>query len=220
MKAPFKMDILKYTLMGIVVLMSLVLGIFFFQKTNTSENFDPAKLHGTYIPGGRPMPAFKLTSTEGKTLLPRDFRGHWSLLYFGFTQCHSICPAAMSELHKMNVILHHSSNMKSYPQVYMISLDPARDTIATLEQYVTGFDKDFKGALGSPEMIRQLSQHLGIVYDSQPRKDGQIDHSGSITVINPAGEVAAFFTPPLNAQLMADDLEVLSHHFEATKDHL
>lgn len=220
MKAPFKMDILKYTLMGIVVLMSLVLGIFFFQKTNTSENFDPAKLHGTYIPGGRSMPAFKLTSTEGKTLLPRDFRGHWSLLYFGFTQCHSICPAAMSELHKMNVILHHSSNMKSYPQVYMISLDPARDTIATLEQYVTGFDKDFKGALGSPEMIRQLSQHLGIVYDSQPRKDGQIDHSGSITVINPAGEVAAFFTPPLNAQLMADDLEVLSHHFEATKDHL
>ncbi len=220
MKAPFKTGILKYTLMGIVVLMSLVLGIFFFQQTHTHEKFDLTKLHGTYLPGGRPLPAFKLTSTEGKTLIPRDFLGHWSLLYFGFTQCHSICPAAMAELHKMNVILHHSANMKSYPQVFMISLDPARDTIASLGQYVKGFDNDFKGALGSAEMIRQLSRHLGIVYDSQPRKDGQIDHSGSITVINPAGEVAAFFTPPLNAQLMADDLELLSRYFEANKDHL
>lgn len=220
MKAPFQNVFLKHTLMGIVVLMSLVLGIFFFQKTNTAEKFDLAQLHGAYIPGGRPMPDFKLTSTEGETLLPLDFVGHWSLLYFGFTQCHSICPAAMAELHTMNVILHHSANIKTYPQVFMISLDPARDTMASLGQYVKGFDKDFKGALGSPEMIRQLSLHLGIVYDSQPRKDGQIDHSGSITVINPAGKVAAFFTPPLNAQLMADDLELLSHHFEANKDHL
>lgn len=210
-----KKPALKYTLLALFLLVNIVVGLFVYQLINhKSDKFDPEKLHGTFVPPGRGLPSFVLNDTNGGELKPSDFIGHWTLLFFGFTQCHSICPAAMAELHKMNTILHQSYQITPFPQVYMISLDPDRDTVTSLGQYVHGFDNDFHGALGSTKMINTLSQHLGIVYDSQPRADGQIDHSGSVTVINPQGEVAAFFTPPLNAQLMAQDLEMLSHQFD------
>jgi protein SCO1/2 len=207
-----KKPVLKFTILALFLLVNIFVGLFVYQLLNhKAEKFDPSKLHGTYIPPGRALPSFVLKDTNGHDFKPSDLIGHWTLLFFGYTQCHSICPAAMAELHKMNTILHQSYQINPFPQVYMISLDPARDTVTSLGQYVHGFDKDFHGALGAEKMINTLSQQLGVVYDAQPKADGQIDHSGSVTVINPQGEVAAFFTPPLNAQLMAQDLEILSH---------
>jgi protein SCO1/2 len=208
-----KKTMINFTLVSILLSISLILGVFVYQQFHQAKHFDPNSLHGTYVPPGRTFIAFHLTDTNNHSFQASNLVGHWSLLFFGFTQCHSICPTTMAELHKMNQILKSNIQTKGIPQVYMISLDPDRDTINSLNQYVKGFDTDFIGALGSKAMIDKLSQHLGIVYDSQPRKDGQIDHSGTITVINPAGEVAAFFTPPLNAQWMADDLVALMHQF-------
>lgn len=201
------------TLWVILMLISGFVGMFFYQQMHQSSVFSPNQLHGTYIPPGRTVKPFVLQDTLNHDFKASDLVGHWTLLFFGFTQCHSICPTTMAELHKMNDILKNHAELKVFPKIYMISLDPERDTLQSLQQYVKGFDKDFIGALGKKSEIDALSQQLGIVYDTGTRQDGQIDHSGTITVINPAGEIAAFFTPPLQAQWMAEDMIVLMQHF-------
>lgn len=202
---------LQLTLWGIGLFIALILGVFTYQQHH--PHFDPNQLHGTYVPAGRAVLGFDLETTEGKPFKPSIFLGKWTILFFGYTQCRSICPLSMNALHQMHQHLKQVDGLGQLPQVYMISLDPKRDTKATLAQYVHGFDPNFIGVLGSAKVIRHLSNQLGIVYDTQMQKDGQIDHSGTVTVINPAGEVALFFTPPLNPEWMADDLKTLIQHY-------
>ena len=204
----------RNTVVSIVLLMSMIVGGFVYQHIYAPTKFNPQELHATYLSPARPMPTFELTDITNHPLRPSHMIGQWSFLFFGFTQCHSICPATMAELHQMNDILRHSKDVKKLPVVYMISLDPSRDTPNSLKQYVKGFDKDFMGGLGAPTVIQSLTKELGVVYDTQLRQDGQIDHSGSVTVVNPAGEIVAFFTPPLHAQEMAEDFIKLSHQFD------
>jgi protein SCO1/2 len=206
--------LVRNTVVSIVLLIAMILGGFVYQHLYAPPKFNPQELHATYLSPARPMPTFELTDIYEKTLRPSHLIGQWSFLFFGFTQCHSICPATMAELHQMNDILRHSKEVKKLPVVYMISLDPSRDTPNSLKQYVKGFDKDFMGGLGTPKMIQSLTQQLGVVYDTQVRQDGQIDHSGSVTVVNPAGDIVAFFTPPLHAQEMAEDFIKLSHQYD------
>jgi protein SCO1/2 len=209
-----KIHKMKVTYFILALLMALFTGLFTYQHLHT-DKFDPTQLHGTYVPPGRPVLGFDLKTTRMQTFRPSNLMGKWTILFFGYTQCRSICPVSMDALHRMHQILKTKSGLQVLPQVYMISLDPARDTLSSLKQYVHGFDPDFIGVLGSEAMVQHLSNDLGIVYDAQNQKDGQIDHSGTVTVINPAGEVAMFFTPPLNPQWMADDLVSLIRHYQS-----
>jgi protein SCO1/2 len=208
-----KMRNMQVTLIALALIMALLTGVFTYQHAH-QDKFDPSQLHGTFVPPGRAVLGFDLLTTQEKSFKPSDLLGKWTILFFGYTQCRSICPISMDALHKMHQILKSGGSLNQLPQVYMISLDPKRDTLQSMSNYVHGFDSDFIGVLGSDEMIQGLSSNLGIVYDAQNQKDGQIDHSGTVTVINPAGEVAMFFTPPLNPQWMAEDLVQLIHHYQ------
>jgi protein SCO1/2 len=162
---------------------------------------------------GRTLASFQLNQTDGQVLSLSNLIGHWTIFFFGYTQCHSICPTTMDMLHKSYDIL-RKEGVKNLPEMVMISLDGKRDSIETMKRYVQGFDKEFKGAIGPKKVINQLSQELGIVYDTQINsQDGQIDHSGTITVINPAGEVVAFFIPPMQAKDVAKDITTLMQSY-------
>lgn len=204
---------LRWTLFALILLMSLFLGLFVYRVQQNSASLDTRVLHGTYIPPGRGLGSFNLKMTTGHSFQPSRLLGHWSLLFFGYTQCHSICPVTMANLHQMSQLIRQTQHLAISPQVYMISLDPKRDSLHSLSQYVHGFDKDFIGVLGDEAQIRQLSRELGVVYDAQIRADGQIDHSGTVAVLNPVGEVVLFFTPPLNPQWMAQDLLALMQYY-------
>lgn len=203
----------------IIIVLSMLLSIFFGWATYQYQHRQPT-LHGTILPSTRTLTAFDLQGTHQKVFNQQALQGHWTILFFGYTQCHSICPTTMAELHKLNVLIKKTYPLSIPLQVVMISLDPERDTIKSLGQYVKGFDTDFIGALGPKATIDAMTQQLGVVYDAQvamgnqKTNDGQIDHSGTLTILNPEGQVVAFETPPLNAQDVAEDLVTLDRIFK------
>ena len=202
---------LKSTLVGLTFIMSFFLGLYVYQHQGPKI---PNLVHATPVKPGRMLSAFELKKTDGQPLNLSHLAGHWSLLFFGFTQCHSICPTTMGMMHQVYEKL-RKDGVSQRPEMIMISLDGERDTLETMRHYVMGFDKEFKGAIGSMPMIQQLTQELGVVYDTQSsKKDGQIDHSGSLALINPAGEVVAFFIPPMQAFDIAQDIETLTKNFQ------
>lgn len=198
------------TVTALVGLAALFAGLFLFQHLHFKEEIDPNTFHGTYLKQSRPISAFELTGTDGQTFDNDHLKGQWTMVFFGFTNCGYVCPTTMAELGKTYRLI-KEKNIKPAPKVVMISIDPARDSLEKLKNYVHSFDVNFYGARGSQDKIKHMTREMGVVYTKVLPKQDQssdnydIQHSGAIIVFNPKGELNAFFTAPHHAEDIAED---------------
>ncbi len=210
------MKSIKKTNITVVILCAiaaLFTGVFVAQHVHFNKKIDPARFHGTYLTNPRPINAFSLTGTDGQPFNNEHLKGKWTMMFFGFTSCSSVCPITMAELSKMYRLL-ESKNIKDMPNIIMVSVDPERDTLEKLGQYVQSFQPHFYGARGSEEQVRAMTDEMGIVFTRIQNKENdathyEIEHSGAIMLFNPQGELNAFFTTPHHAQLLAKDYLLL-----------
>lgn len=212
-----KIRTIKMIKLGIAISL-LVLGALsaaLYTKNKASYNVTlREKFHGTLLTQPRDIPSFLLTDTNGVPFSQNNLKDRWTMMFFGFTRCGFLCPTTMKELGKMYRRLegHHVSSM---PHVVMISIDPERDSLDQLKNYVKAFHPSFDGAAGSEEMTHALTKSLGVAYAKikadphSPAKTDDIEHTGAIMLFNPSGQLAAFFTTPHLAEDMADDFELL-----------
>jgi len=80
-----------------------------------------------------------------------------NVFFFGFTNCPHMCPMTMIELSHMYDKLQQNS-VSPLPQVVLISIDPERDTIEKLNNYVTSFNPHFVGVTGSQGALGSIKQ--------------------------------------------------------------
>ena len=83
-------------------------------------------------------------------------------------------------------------------QIVRISLDPERDTIEKIAEYVPYFNQDFIGVTGDPNFVLRLTTQLNIAYTQVPLGDENytVDHSTQLVLINPKGHYHGFFKAP------------------------
>lgn len=146
------------------------------------------------FPVGRDMETVRLVNTDGKDFTERDLKKHWTLLFFGFTHCSSVCPATMDMISKAYENLH--SDIPNL-QVVLVSLDPERDDKSTLKQYTQSYHTDFIGVSGKIENVRKLQSQMG-VFSAPDNSTGntsnyQLQHTASIMLINPEGKWVGMF---------------------------
>lgn len=157
----------------------------------------------------RPLPKFELIATDEKPFDLVRVKGQWTFLFFGFTHCQSICPVTMAELSTM---VHKITQQKpnAEPQIVMVTLDPARDDLQSLGQFVRSFYPKFIGARGATRDLQPLLKFFGIAYERVAAgKDVMIEHTGAVMLVNPQGQLVAFFTPPHRAEDMLHDYWVI-----------
>lgn len=125
-----------------------------------------------------------------------SLQGHWTLAFFGFTSCIDICAPTMATVAKMYRELDPSE--QAALQVVLVTVDPARDTAEVLGRYTSGFHPDFLGVTGDPARLRKLALEWQSGFEPAPEgaADYQVEHSGNLVLINPAGELHAFLRPP------------------------
>lgn len=205
---------LTFTVAFLLAIVALSAGLFVSQHMHMKKNVDRSQLHGTLLDEPRVVQAFSLTGTDHKPFNNASLQGSWTMVFFGFTHCGYMCPTTMAELGKMYRLL-EARGVKNLPQVVMISVDPKRDQLSKLGHYVKAFDSHFYGAKGSEDAIKAMTQEMGIAYLKVARKDTDdtsnydIEHTGSIMLFNPKGELVAFFTSPHQADLLAKDYMLL-----------
>lgn len=201
---------ISLTVVFLVALGALFTGIFVFQHVHSMPKKDFTHFNGTYLEHPREVNAFQLTGTDHKTFDNTSLHGQWTFIFFGFTNCGSICPTTMAELSKMYRLL-NEKGVKNLPRVVMISVDPTRDTVSKLNQYVRSFQPAFYGARGEEAIIKAMTKEMGIAYTKVANQDGiipenyNIEHSGALMLFNPQGQLNAFFTGPHSAAHLAND---------------
>lgn len=197
------------TVFVLFLLAGLLAGIFIFQHWQAAKTRD--LLAGTYLTSARTLPNFEMQGIDAKPFTPEQLKGHWTWIFFGFTQCPQLCPTTMAKLaksyHKLKQI-----GVSDLPQVVMITLDPKRDTLQKLKTYVQAFEPEFYGASGKSAVVKSLAANLGIAFAKVQAKESKatytIEHSGAVLVINPEGQLQAYFSPPFTAKQLVHDHQI------------
>jgi len=165
---------------------------------------------GTLLEPAREIASFTLTN-ETTRFDNESLIGQWQLVFFGFTRCPDICPTSLQLLVDARNDLSATFDRSQLPEIILVSVDPQHDTPTRLADYTEFFDPSVRGVVGSEDELARFSKNLGVLYQRIPLEDGDytMDHSGAVIAINPQGEWAAVFSPPLRRSALVSDLELL-----------
>lgn len=152
-------------------------------------------------PEPRPLKGISLLDADGEPFTEQRFAGRWSLVFVGYTFCPDICPTTLADLARIYPELQQPNEPV---QVVFVSVDPERDTPERLKAYTAYFNPDFVAATADHELLMPAVQQLGLIYGIHEReaRDYLVDHSASIALVNPRGELHASFRPGFDEQSM------------------
>ncbi len=171
-------------------------------------------LHSTILlPQPKVVSDFALLDDQGQAFSRADFAGQWSLLFFGFTSCPDICPNTLFELQQARKLMQQQGTETQWPQVYLVSVDPERDSPQKLAEYLDYFDPSFIGLTGDERQLQAVSFQLGAVYHVQEHEAGDVeydvDHSASLLLLNPDAQLHAVMRAPHEANMIVNDLRAV-----------
>ncbi|WP_299618363.1 SCO family protein [Pelagibius sp.] len=165
-----------------------------------------ASSSGTALIGG----PFSLTDHQGTARSEADFRGRYMLIFFGYTYCPDICPTTLSTVTQGLDILAESEAAKAAAVTpVFVSVDPERDTVEALADYVSHFHPAMVAMTGSDEQVKQVAKAYRAFYKKVPTEDGEdylVDHSAIIYLMGPDGTYLHHFTHVTTAEEMAAGL--------------
>ena len=200
---------LVFSLGLLAMIVGLGLGWFFAERTSKAVMLSQGAL---LLPAQRVLPAFELQDHNGVKFGPQRLQGKWSLLFFGYTHCPDVCPATMAMLQEAARQLQVEANPGDI-QFLFISVDPERDKLSQLKDYVTYFNPHFVGITGASEQLQILTSGLGILYQKVPNPDSPeyytMDHSGVLLLVNPEGNWHALFSSPHDPMRLAQDFRAI-----------
>jgi len=153
-------------------------------------------IQGVVLKPARQIVVPELIKHDGSAFTNDDLNGKWTLMFFGYTHCPDICPTTMNVLAEAK-----KKSAGDFPRVVFVTVDPQRDTVDMLGDYVHYFDPEFTGVTGDEKMIQALALQASVLYMKVPGESGSdsdylIDHSSSILLINPKGQLVAILKAP------------------------
>lgn len=144
----------------------------------------------------KPIDAFELIDHHKKPFTNESLEGHWTLLFFGFSNCGGFCPATLAILNAFVGEL--TPEVRDQTEVVMVSVDPARDTPEVLAEYMPRFNETFTGVTGEFLATKRLSNqfHIGFQKSDKNEENYDVSHGEQIIMISPKGEYYGFIKTP------------------------
>lgn len=167
----------RYILAGILVVMAAAIGFVTFKWYEARYGGEP---YGA---------AFTLVDQNGAEITEAAFQGHPSALFFGFTNCPEICPTTLFELDGW---LKELGDQGKDIHAYFISIDPERDTVDVMKNYVSNVSQRIVGITGEPDKVGEMAKAFGIYFKKVDLDTGgyTMDHTASVLLLNASGEFA------------------------------
>jgi len=163
----------------------------------------------------RELPSFSLRQSDGTALVPGELKGHWTLVFLGFTHCPDVCPMTLAQLAQAQRQW-ASIPEAMRPRVLFVSVDPERDTPDRIGEYAHAFHPDTLAATADIPALEEFARSLSMVFVKVPPEDGapadrySVDHSASMAVLDPQGRMSGLVQPPFDPAAIAADLAALT----------
>ncbi len=158
-------------------------------------------------PAIRPAPGIALTDPNGQPVSLASMRAGFVLVFFGYTHCPDVCPATIGTIEQA---------MAAYGpgvRAVFVTVDPERDTTASLKAYVQFRPSSFTALTGSPSEIRATADAWGVHYarvETSVPGAYSMSHTGDVYVVDPAGQLRAQFPFGTSADAMTATLRTIA----------
>ncbi|WP_428484008.1 SCO family protein [Rhodopila sp.] len=156
--------------------------------------------HDIDVTGSSPSLSFTMQATpDGRTVTQADYHGLVTMLYFGYTFCPDACPLTMQNVANA---LDKTGDAAKQIRFLFVTVDPGRDTLPVLKNYVGLFAPGFVGLRGSADELERLAKRFRIAYSVTPSADPrqyQVTHSSAIYVFDRQGN-ARLLVPSMASQ--------------------
>jgi len=151
----------------------------------------PVSEHAIHYKQAKEIQDFNLQDQHGNTVTKRDLLGQWTLIFLGYTSCPDICPMTLAKLTEIHTELAQQHNVK----VWFVSVDPNRDTQQQRKAYIDYFNSDFKAVSAGHVGLFPFVRNIGLIYaiNNSKEKEYYVDHSASVALINPQGNLSGIF---------------------------
>ncbi len=151
---------------------------------------------------------FTLVDGNGKTVTDKDFRGHYLLVYFGYTFCPDVCPTTLNEVAAaFDKLGKHGDKL----QALFITVDPARDKPSVVRDYAAAFSPHIEGLTGSDAQIAAVAREYRVYYQAQHTADSgnsySVDHSSILYLMGPDGRFIEAIRTDQTGEAMAAEIE-------------
>ena len=151
---------------------------------------------------------FDLIDMNGEVATDERFEGKPTLIYFGFTYCPDVCPAALSVL---SSTLDELGNDAAKMNTLFITVDPERDTEEQLRQHLA-FNANILGLTGSQEAIDHALSGMRM-FAKKVELEGSaagytVDHYSKFFLIDETGQPVRAYDDFLDPVVLADRIRL------------
>lgn len=141
----------------------------------------------------RPLPLtemdFQMTDQTGTAVGPESLLGNASMVFFGFTYCPDVCPTTLSDISSW---LDDLGEDVAQLNVVFITIDPKRDTVAAMAEYVSYFHPAIQGWRGSRDQTMRAAEGFRASYEKVATggDDYTLNHTASVFMFDAEGQFA------------------------------
>ena len=149
------------------------------------------------LPEPREIVDAPLTHHDGQHFRLTQLRGRPSLVFFGFTNCPDVCPAAMAKFRQLEQSGLVDPDKLNFA---LISVDGERDTPAVMKKYLQQFSEEFIGLTGDPDDVRKIASAFRASFFKGETRGASssynVAHSTQIFLLDQAGRLRAELQNP------------------------
>lgn len=197
-------------LLMIAVFTSLIMYFGVIKRQPAIYHPKEVKVNGVFLASTKDIQDFHLTDNKGKPFSKDNLKGRWTIMFFGFTNCGYVCPTTLTELNQMYKTLKKELPDNKLPQVVLISVDPERDSVERMNDYINAFNSNFIGARADLAETEALEKQLHISAikmqaEGQGSDHYMVNHTAEIILFNPEAKIQAYLSFPHKADQLVKD---------------
>ncbi len=151
---------------------------------------------------------FALTDHNGRAVTDETFRGRFTLLYFGYTFCPDLCPTNLLTMAEALEALGPEQSGRVQP--LFVTVDPERDGLPALKDYMAHFGPRFLALRGTPAQTRAVLKAWRIHRRKVPAEAGAddylVDHATLTFLMGPDGKFRTLFPHDTRTEKMTATL--------------
>jgi protein SCO1/2 len=204
---------------GLIIAFMLIVAV----GIGYSARFSDVNIKGVrYFSEAVHLDPFQLNDHNQRRYDNQRLVGQWNVLFFGYTHCPDICPTVMQDMANVYKEYVKRQDAKDLQMVF-VSVDPNRDSLKLLQDYVSYFNTDFLGVTGERRQIDALTHRVGAMYDFEDGITGEllsaeqvvgkqgykVNHYAALILVDPKGQMVAHIYPPHDLQRVVDALTTI-----------